>query len=184
MKVTAFRRVTPPGRILALSFIFVMAAAGIPPSAEAAPAALTASIGETMTFSLTSATTLTLPAFSTSTVSTGTTSFTVATNAGSGYAVSGVGTTLRAGTPTIPYISNGGTVAAGTSAFGVRMTTCPATCTYTTTDAGLATQLDLMTRNTTTSGDAGVVTYRVGVSNVQPSGNYTTSITYIATGLF
>lgn len=158
--------------------------------------AVNGSLGETLTFALTSgAPSVTLSpvlnAFS-ATPSTATTGFSVTTNAANGYNVSAIGTTLTAGSNTIPFVTDGAvtaSVSGGSSEYGLTTSTCgtggTATCTYNgSSDQGVATQQTLVARTTPVNGDASVETYKAAVSPTQPTGNYQSNITYIATGLF
>ncbi len=151
--------------------------------------ALSTSIGGVLSFAIDSISAPLSPALSPSGVSTATTNLTVVTNASNGYQVyAGAGSSLSNGAQTIPFIASGA-VTAGTSRYGLRVTTCPsgATCPFNgtnNTDTGYATQTSIFSRTNGTGSDAATVTYRAAVSNVQASGAYSSTVNYVATGQF
>lgn len=148
--------------------------------------ALSTSIGQTLTFSLSASSLALAPALSPSALSTAAHTMSISTNAVNGYAVRVSGSTLTAGVLSIPFISSGGTVTIGTSNFGLRVTSCPggATCPYTTTDTGAAAQTSIVSRNSGITGDTPTVTYRAAVSGTQAAAAYSAAINYVASGQF
>jgi hypothetical protein len=148
---------------------------------------VTGSVNETLTFSL-SATSVSLGTLSTGAVGTGTGNLTVATNAANGYGVNVSGSTLTRGTDTIPFVTSGTAVAAGTAGYGLRVSSCAAgaSCSSTqdigsTLTAGVT---DLISRTSTTTGDTSTIQYRASINSTSPAGAYSSSISYVAVGKF
>jgi hypothetical protein len=154
-----------------------------------APSTVTvsATVNETLTFSLGS-TTVALGSLSTGSVSTGTGNMTVATNAANGYGVNASGVTLTKGTDTIPFVSDGTAVAAGTAGYGLRVSTCASGATCSSTQdigSGLTAGItDLIARTSPTTGDTSTITYRASINGGTPAGNYSSTVSYVAVGKF
>jgi hypothetical protein len=148
---------------------------------------VTASVNETLTFSL-GATSVALGALSTGSVSTGTGSMTVATNAANGYGVNASGTTLTKGSDTIPFVTDGTPVAAGTAGYGLRVSACASGATCSSVQdigSGLVSGItDLIARTNPTTGDTSTITYRASINGGTPAGNYSSTVSYVAVGKF
>jgi hypothetical protein len=148
---------------------------------------VTATVNETLTFSLGS-TSVGLGTLSTGSVSTGTGNMTVATNAANGYGINASGTTLTKGSDTVPFVTDGTPVTAGTAGYGLRVTTCGSGATCSSTQdigTGLTTGVtDLMSRTSPTTGDTHTVTYRASINAITPAGAYSSLVSYVAVGKF
>lgn len=148
---------------------------------------VTATVNETLTFSL-STTSVALGTLSTGSVSTGTGNMTVATNAANGYGVNASGTTLTKGADTIPFVTDGTPVAAGTAGYGLRVSTCAsgASCSGT-QDIGTgltAGVTDLVARTSPTASDVSTIQYRASINGASAAGAYSSSVSYVAVGKF
>lgn len=148
---------------------------------------VTATVNETLTFSL-GTTSVALGTLSTGSVSTGTGTVVVATNAANGYGVNVSGTTLTKGTDTIPFVTDGTPVAAGTAGYGLRVSACASGATCSSTQdigSGLTAGVtDLIARTSSTTGDTSTVMYRASINAATPAGSYSSSISYVAVGKF
>ena len=154
-----------------------------------APSSVTvsASVNETLTFSLGS-TSVSLGTLSTGSVSTGTGNMTIATNAANGYGINASGSTLTKGSDTVPFVTDGTPVAAGTAGYGLRVSSCAAGATCSSTQdigSGLTSGVtDLMSRTSPTTGDTHTVTYRASINGGTPAGSYSSTVSYVAVGKF
>jgi len=174
-------------------------------AATAGQITVTATVNETLTFTLASAT-VALGTLSTGSTGSGTSTMTAATNGTSGYAITVNGTTLTSGLNTITAMgtqsTNGSatTSATNTSQFGLnlRSNATPAigsdvsgsgSGTYG-TNYGIANNFRFFTGDTvaTASGPTNSNTFTVSyIANIAGStlpGNYSTTLTYIATATF
>lgn len=141
-----------------------------------------------------------LGTLSTGSVKTGTSQIGVATNAGSGYAITYSGATLTSGSNTITACSAGCTSSAGTSQYGfdLRANTSPSVGSN---PAGAGTANPVANYNTNNtfrfaSGDSVVtngsaddfrlftVSYIANIANTTPAGVYSSTVTWVATATF
>lgn len=163
---------------------------------------VTATVEPTLSMAL-SSNSIALGTLTPAAVSTATNTVTIKTNAVSGYTLqalandgTGTGAGLKSTTGIIPS-ATGSTIAAGTSGFGIYVSNLTATAAAgtnanTTPTVGLGngtvpqtTALQTVsTGNGTTDGSVSTVTYKAAISAVQPSGNYSTTVTYAVTGQF
>jgi hypothetical protein len=153
---------------------------------------VTATVDPSITFTV-SPTSVALGTLSSGSVTTSTQTdqLTVNTNAAGGYIVTGQGSTLSAGTPTIPFTTDG-TVTAGVSEYGIDVDASGTPCTGNTypTDNG-GEDFDLSSTKTVVSNTTGPVStcrssvlYRASVTGSQAAGSYQSVITWLATGTF
>lgn len=178
---------------------------GVAVSSTAGQITVTASVDESLTFTLASAT-VALGALTTATTPSGTSTMSAATNAGSGYVITVNGTTLTSGVNTITAMgtqSTNGTPAVssqGSSQFGINLVanTTPSvgsnvsgggTGTFG-TNYGTANSYRFFTGDTVASATAATnsntftVSYIANVAGVTKPGSYSTVLTYIATPTF
>lgn len=146
-------------------------------------------------------TTVALGTLSASSTNTGTSLFTVSTNAASGYAVTVTGNTLTSGGNTVTAMG-GTTSTIGTSQFGINLVanTTPsvgaarqgpgsgaATASYNTANSFkfLSTDTIASTASAANSDfNTFTVSYMANIAGNQASGSYTTTLTYVCTGSF
>lgn len=145
---------------------------------------VTAVVAETLSFSL-SATSLTLSPnpMATGSVATGSHTMSIATNASAGWNISALSssTTLTKGTDTIPFITNGGTVTAGTPNYGVAWSGASG---HPSGDNNPSTIGTVASSASPTSGATTTATYKGAISATTPAGTYTSTVSYVATANF
>jgi hypothetical protein len=157
-------------------------------------------VAPTISFSI-SSNSISLGTLTTASTGSGSHTLSVATNAGSGFAITYNGATLTSGLSTIPVYS-GGASSPGTAGFGINLrnnatpnvgadvTTNSGTCGYHTDyDDVDAYRFVAGTTTTVTSVSAPAdcvytASYVANISSVTPAGSYSTAITYILTGTF
>jgi len=160
---------------------------------------VTASVDETLTFTLASAT-VALGALSSAATGTGTSSMTVATNAGTGYSLTYSGTTLTSGTNTITALASPTASAVNGKQFGINLmnNTTPAIGTNTTgTGSGVPStgynttnQFKFLTGDTIasaslpTNSNTYTTSYIANIDGATAAGAYSTVLTYVATANF
>ncbi len=160
---------------------------------------VTASVDETLTFTL-SAATVALGTLTTSTTGSGISTMAAATNAASGYAITVNGTTLTSGANTITALASQTASSQGTSQFGINLKdnatpnvgtevsgsgTGTASANY-----GTADQYRFVTGDTVasasvpTNSNTYTVSYVANIAGSTKPGSYSTTLTYIATATF
>ncbi len=171
-------------------------------TSTAGEATVTASVDETLTFTM-AATTVPLGVLSTSSTGTGTSNMTAATNAQSGYAITVNGSTLQStGGGTIDAITAGSGSASTTdsSQFGINLmsNSTPTVGTATSGSGSGAPQTGYDTADTfkyvtgdivaaasnATNSNTYTVSYIANINGTTPAGSYTTILNYIATANF
>lgn len=174
--------------------------AGTVASSTAGQITVTASVDETLSFTLASAT-VALGSLSTSATGSGSSSMTTSTNAGSGYSISVAGTTLTSGSNTITAIAPSASASTmNTKQFGINLmsNTTPAVGTATSgsgsgvPSAGYntANQFKFTTGDTIasasvpTNSNTYTVSYIANIDGVTAPGAYSTILTYVATANF
>lgn len=177
---------------------------GVVAASTAGQITVTASVDETLTFTLADAT-VALGTLTSGATGTGTSSMTVATNATSGYSVTYTGTTLTSGSDTIAAISTRGASVlgnvSGLSQFGInlRYNTTPNIGTDMSgigaggaygADYGTIDEYKFLTGDSIatsagpTNANTFTTSYIANVASVTPAGFYSTVITYVATANF
>lgn len=178
---------------------------GVVASSTAGQVTVTASVDETLTFTL-GATTAALGALTPSTTGTGTSQMTVATNAKSGYSVSYSGTTLKSGVDEIAAMGTKAAASKGSKQFGINlMANTAATSTPTvgtaisgpgtggTAATAYATQdqfkfniagEEIAFSNGPTNNNVFTTSYIANIDNVTAPGAYSTTLTYTATAKY
>ncbi len=172
---------------------------GVVAASTAGQITVTASVDETLTFTLASAT-VGLGTLTTGTTGSGTSTMTAATNGGTGYAITVNGTTLTSGANTIPALASQTASSQGTSQFGINLlaNTTPSVgaavsgagsgtvnSNYNTTN-----QFRFVTGDTvasaasSTNSNTYTTSYIANISATQKAGAYSTALTYIATATF
>jgi hypothetical protein len=157
---------------------------------------VTASIDESVTFTLAAAT-VPLGTLTTSATGTGTSSMTASTNAASGYSVTVSGTTLTSGPNTIAALASPTASALNTAQFGLNLTanTTPSVGTIASgsgtgvaaTGYGTANQFKFVSGDTVasasvpTNSNTFITSYIANVNGAAAAGSYSTQLTYIAT---
>ena len=157
---------------------------------------VTASIDESVTFTLAAAT-VPLGTLTTSATGTGTSSMTASTNASSGYSVTINGTTLTSGSNTIAALASPTASALNTAQFGINlMTNTTPTVGTAVSGAGTATaatgygtanQFKFVTGDTVasattpTNSNTFTTSYIANINGAAAAGSYSTQLTYIAT---
>jgi len=178
--------------------------AGVVAASTAGQITVTASVDETLTFTLADST-VALGTLTSGATGTGTSSMTVATNGTAGYSVSYTGTTLTSGTDTIAAMATPGASVlgnvSGLSQFGInlRQNATPSVGTDKTgigaggtygTDYGTANNFKFLsgdpiaTSAVPTNANTFTTSYIANVASVTPAGFYSTVITYVATANF
>ncbi len=168
-------------------------------SSTAGQVTITATIDETLTFTLASAT-VPLGALSSATTGTGTSTMSASTNATSGYAISVNGSTLTSGANTIAALGTNTASTQGAAQFGMNLmanTTPPIGSNVSGSGGGLpaanyntANSFRFVTGETVASAAAATnantytVSYIANVPATQQAGAYSTTLTYIATATF
>jgi hypothetical protein len=160
---------------------------------------VTASVDETLTFTLASATAA-LGTLSTSSTGTATSSMTASTNGASGYSITVNGTTLTSGSNTITALSSGGTSSTNTKQFGLNLVanTTPSVGSAVSGSGtgaaasgyGTANNFRFVTGETVasatgpTNSNTFTVSYMANIDGSTAAGSYSTVLTYIATANF
>lgn len=160
---------------------------------------VTASVDETLSFTLASAT-VALGVLSTSATGTGTSTMTAATNAATGYSITVAGTTLTSGGNTIPALAAPTESATNTKQFGINLmsNTTPAIGTVKSgagsgtpsTGYDTANQFKFVTGDTLatatlpTNSNTYTVSYIANIDGATAAGAYATVLTYVATANF
>ena len=173
---------------------------GVVAASTAGQITVTASVDETLSFTLATAT-VALGVLSTSATGSGVSSMTTATNAGTGYSITVAGTTLTSGSNTITAITPSAAASAmNTKQFGINLmsNTTPSIGTAT-TGAGsgvpaagynTANQFKFTTGDTIasaslpTNSNTYTVSYIANIDGSTAAGAYSTILTYIATANF
>ena len=178
---------------------------GVTVSSTAGQITVTASVDESLTFTLAAAT-VALGSLTTATTGSGTSTMSAATNAGSGYVITVNGTTLTSGANTIAAMGtqsgNGSPTASsqGTSQFGINLVAnaTPSIGSNVSgggsgtfgTNYGTADSFRFFTGDTVASAAAATntntytVSYIANIAGVTKPGSYSTVLTYIATPTF
>lgn len=145
---------------------------------------VTGVVGETLSFSL-SATSLTLSPnpMTTGSVASGSHTMSIATNASTGWNISALSssTTLTKGSSTIPFITNGGTVTAGTPNYGVAWSGASG---HPSGDNNPSTIGTVASASSPTTGATTTATYKAAINSTTPGGIYTSTVSYVATANF
>lgn len=168
-------------------------------SSTAGQITVTASVDETLTFTLSSATAA-LGALTPSTTGSATSTMSASTNASSGYTISVSGATLTSGANTIPAMAANASSSQGTGQFGINLVanTVPSVGSNVsgTGTGAAATNYDTANSFRFVSGDtvasAGgatnsntyTVSYIANIAGNQAAGSYSTVLTYVATATF
>ncbi len=162
--------------------------------------AVSGTVSESISFSL-SANSVALGTLSTSAVTSGTHTVTVATNAASGMVLTYAGTTLTSGGNTVTAMSTAAASSVGTEQFGINAKdnatpNVGAECTGTAPVAAAATgystadSFKFVTGETVISASAGInsttctISYIANIAGATEAGSYTTTLTYTATATF
>lgn len=168
-------------------------------SSTAGQITVTASVDETLTFTLTSAT-VALGTLTSSSTGSGTSTMTAATNAGSGYAITVNGSTLTSGANTITALAAKTASSQGTEQFGINLkdNATPNVGTEVSgTGSGVASsnyntvdQYRFVSGDTVASASAATnsntftVSYIANIAAVTEPGSYSTALTYIMSATF
>ncbi len=168
-------------------------------SSTAGQITVTASVDETLTFTLSSAT-VALGTLTTSTTGSGTSTMSAATNANSGYAITVNGTTLTSGANTITALASQTASSQGASQFGINLKanatpsvgsnvsgtgSGTATSNYNTADQfRFVTGDSVASASAPTNSNTYTVSYIANVAGSTKPGSYSTTLTYIATATF
>lgn len=172
---------------------------GVVASSTAGQITVTASVDETLTFTLSSAT-VALGTITPSTTGSGTSTMSASTNATSGYAITVNGATLTSGANTIAALASNAASTQGTSQFGLNLkaNTTPsvgsnvsgsgsgtAATNYNTADSFRFVSGDIVaSASAPTNSNTYTVSYIANVGGAQAAGAYSTTLTYIATATF
>lgn len=167
-------------------------------SSTAGQITVTASVDETLTFTLAS-TTVALGTLTTSTTGSGTNTMSAATNAASGYSITVNGTTLTSGLNTITALATQTASSQNSSQFGINLKdnatpnvgsdpsggSGAADTNYGTADQYRFVSGDTVAAATgPTNSTTYTVTYIANIAGSTKPGNYSTALTYIATATF
>ena len=168
-------------------------------SSTAGQITVTASVGETLTFTLASAT-VALGTLTTATTGSGTSTMTAATNSASGYVVTINGSTLTSGVDTITALAAQTASTVGNSQFGINLkaNTTPSVGTNVsgsgsgtaTANYGTADQFRFVTGDSVasalipTNSNTFTVSYIGNIAGITAPGIYATSLTFVATANF
>lgn len=145
---------------------------------------VTADVGETLSFSLSSTAIALSPLLNSGNTANGTHTMDVATNAASGYEINASGSTLTKGSDTIPFVTDGDTtITAGTSEYGVKVTTCGGSATCAADYRGMP-ELGIIANAGPTNTQTHTIEYKAAASAAQAAGSYTSNISYVAVGRF
>jgi hypothetical protein len=174
---------------------------GVVATSTAGQITVTASVNETLTFTL-ATNTVALGILTSSSTASGTSTFSVATNASTGYAITYSGNTLTAGTDTITAMSSQAASATASKQFGINLmaNTTPSVGanksgagTGGTVNAAYGTQNqfkflpageEIANSATPTNSNTFTVSYIANIDDVTPAGQYSTAINYVATAKF
>lgn len=161
---------------------------------------VTASVNETLTFSI-AGSPVTLGTLTTSAAGTDTSTFTVGTNASTGYSVTYAGSTLTSGSDTIDALAANSGSSAGTEQFGINLVANNGTPTVGSDVSGSGTgaaETNYDTANSyrfvsgeaiasasaATAENVFTVSYIANIATNTPAGAYSTDINYVATANF
>lgn len=160
---------------------------------------VTASVDETLTFTLASAT-VALGTLTTATTGSGTSTMSAATNAATGYSITASGATLTSGLNTITALASQTASSQGSSQFGINLkaNTTPsvgsnvsgggsgaATSNYNTADQFRFVSGDsVASASAPTNSNTFTVSYIANIAGSTLPGSYSTTLTYIATANF
>ncbi len=160
---------------------------------------VTATVDETLTFTLASAT-VALGTLSTGSTASGTSTMSASTNGQSGYAITVNGTTLTSGANTIAALATQTASSTNTSQFGINLVSnsTPSVGSAVsgsgsgtaTSNYGTTNQFRFVTGDTVASAAAATnsntytVSYIANIGGAQAAGSYSTALTYIATATF
>lgn len=172
---------------------------GVVASSTAGQITVTASVDETLTFTLSSAT-VALGTLTPSTTGSGTSTMSASTNASGGYAITVNGTTLTAGLNTIAALAANAGSTQGTSQFGINLManatpsvgsnssgagSGAAAANYNTADSfRFVTGETVASASAPTNSNTFTTSYVANVGGAQAPGSYSTVLTYIATATF
>lgn len=173
---------------------------GVVATSTAGQITVTASVDETLTFTLATAT-VALGALTTSSTGTGTSSMTVATNATTGYSVGYSGTTLTSGSDTITAMAAAGGSTMNSKQFGINLmnNTTPAIGSNVSGSGSGTAQTGYSTTNqfkfnvagdivaaatVPTNSNVFTTSYIANIDGVTAAGAYSTVLTYTATANF
>lgn len=162
--------------------------------------AVSATVGQTLSFSL-SANTIALGTLSVTAAVTSSHTISLATNAATGMAVTYSGATLTSGANTITALSAGGTSAVGTSQYGINAvantapvvgTACSGTAPIAAAATGYATanNFKFVTGETVVSSANAIntttctISYLANIAGTTPAGSYTSTLTFVTTATF
>lgn len=168
-------------------------------SSTAGQITVTASVEETLSFTL-SAATVALGTLTSSTTGSGTSTMSASTNAAGGYAITVNGTTLTSGANTITALASNGASSQGSSQFGLNLkaNTVPsvgsevsgsgsgtAASNYNTADSfRFVSGETVASASAATNSNTYTVSYIANIPGNQAAGSYSTALTYIATATF
>lgn len=168
-------------------------------AATAGQVTVTASVDETLTFTLGSST-VALGTLTTGTTGSGTSTMTAATNAATGYAITVAGSTLTSGANTITALASNAASSQGSSQFGLNLkaNATPsvgsevsgagsgvASANYNTADSfRFGTGETVASASVPTNSNTYTVSYIANVNATQAAGSYSTALTYVATATF
>ena len=173
--------------------------AGSVASSTAGQITVTASVDETLTFTLSSAT-VALGSLTTATTGSSTSTMSASTNATSGYVISVNGSTLTSGANTITALASNATSTQNSSQFGINLkaNTTPsvgsevsgagsgaAAANYNTSNSfRFGTGETVASASGATNSNTYTVSYIANIGATQQAGSYSTALTYIATATF
>lgn len=173
--------------------------AGVVATSTAGQITVTASVDETLTFTLASAT-VALGTLSSSSTASGTSTMTASTNATTGYSITVNGTTLTSGVNTIPALATNGSSTTNTPQFGINLVanTTPsvgsaasgsgsgaAATNYNTANSfRFVTGETVASSSVPTNSNSYTTSYIANIDGVQKPGSYSTILTYVATANF
>jgi hypothetical protein len=168
-------------------------------AATAGQITVTASVDETLTFTL-SAATVALGTLTTSTTGSGTSTMTAATNAASGYVITVAGTTLTSGANTITALAANAASSQASSQFGINLVanatpsvgtnvsgsgSGAAAANYNTADSyRFVTGETVASAAASTNSNTYTVSYIANIAATTKPGSYSTALTYTATPTF
>ncbi len=140
---------------------------------------VTAAVGETLSYSL-SSTSVALGTLSSSATNSGTHTMAVSTNAAGGYAITGSGSTLTDGSKNVPFTLDSA-VTTGVSEYGVAFSGATG---HPAGDRNMSTSQTVASSSAPASNATTTATYKASIAGTQAAGNYTSAITYVATATF
>lgn len=172
---------------------------GVVAASTAGQITVTASVEETLSFTL-SAATVALGTLTSSTTGSGTSTMSASTNATGGYAISVNGTTLTSGANSIAALASNAASTQGSAQFGLNLmaNTTPsvgsavsgsgsgtAAANYNTANSfRFVTGETVASAGAATNSNTYTVSYIANIPGNQPAGSYSTALTYIATATF